>query len=126
MQGELISWKYLYKIKNFPYLAAEVCSLPYFLSDDFRFMCDYDKGAQKVKLMRTRDSELIGYLPKEALYRSESTDERMNTLEALSCVMIEGSEQVCTYNQQSGLYTEWPVKYGIAKNSEGTSQEEID
>ena len=100
MQGELIEWENPYKISNFPYLAAEVCSLPYFLSDDFQFMCDYDKGEQRVKLMLTKDSEQhICYLPKEALYKSESADERLHTLEALSCVMIEGSEKLCTYNQ---------------------------
>lgn len=119
MQGELIEWENLYKISNFPYLAAEVCSLPYFLSDDFQFMCDFDKGEQRVKLMSTKDSEHIGYLPEEALYKSESADERLHTLEALSCVMIEGSEKVCTYNQYSGLYTEWPVKNGRINNKQG-------
>ena len=72
-------------------------------------MCDYDYRQRRLRLLTTKTASLIRTLPEEALHRSENADERKNVLAALACVKVHGSDKVCTYNQQSGLYTEWPV-----------------
>ena len=72
-------------------------------------MCDYDYRQRRLRLLTTKTASLIRTLPPEALHRSENADERKNVLAALACVKVHGRDKVCTYNQQSGLYTEWPV-----------------
>ena len=79
-------------------MAADVCSLPYFLSDDFSFMCDYDYRQRRLRLLNTRTCSLIRTLPEEALHKNENADERKNMLSALACVKIVGHSKVCTYN----------------------------
>lgn len=97
--GELITWQLDYKISKFPYIASDVCSLPYFLSDDFHFMCDYDYRQRRLRLLTTKTASLIRTLPQEALHRSDNADERKNVLAALACVKVVGRDKVCTYNQ---------------------------
>ena len=63
-------------------------------------------------------------LPKDALKTSQSGDERKNTFEAFSCVMILGSSKVCTFNQENGLYTEWPVIKNVQEEQKSKEQED--
>ena len=103
-----------FRIDKFPFLANEVSSLPYFISDDFRFMCDYNSRSRRLRILKTDDSSVLGVLPLEALHKSKNEDQRDNMLQVFSCVKIErnecdGSHIVVTFNVETGLYTEWPV-----------------
>ena len=109
-EGSLITWKKAFDIPKFPFLAAEVSSLPFFISDDFNFLLMYDYRSRRIRLNHASDGSMIGQLPLEAVAISESNDERRNTREAYSCVAIEGHDKVITYNNQTGIVTEWPVE----------------
>lgn len=70
----------------------EVCSLPYFMSDDFEIMCDYNYHKRCLRILRTNDQcdqQVIGTLPELALYKSNYNDQKKNVLHALSCVKFE-------------------------------------
>ena len=73
--GELISWEKLHTLPNFPFYALEVSSLPYFISDDFELMCEFNSEEKKMQIVKTKPSdskdgsiEIVDELPKESLY----------------------------------------------------------
>ena len=106
---KLVKWHTEYKIRNFPFLALEVCSLPYFLSGDFKFMCDYDYSKKVMNVVKTENGELISSLPKSALAVTQNNFEKENVMEAFSSVAVRGNEKIETVNQDTGLKTIWPV-----------------
>ena len=63
--GELIEWKKDFRIAKFPFIAAEVCSLPFFLSDDFEFMCDYNYRRRNLRVLKTRTKDVKNQDEKE-------------------------------------------------------------
>ena len=66
-KGGLITWTLLYRIKkNFPFLATQLSSLPYFLSDDFSTMVDFDNSKKRLRLLCTETGNVIGHIPTEA------------------------------------------------------------
>ena len=40
--GELVCWDVYHTLPNFPFYALEVSSLPYYISDDFETMCEFN------------------------------------------------------------------------------------
>lgn len=81
-QGQLVDWVKAYDIPKFPFLAAEISSLPYFISDDFSFLVEYDYRGRRLRLNYTSDGTKIGELPQEAIFMGDSIDERRNAREA--------------------------------------------
>lgn len=70
------------------------------------------------------DPTLIDKIPKEALHFSQGNYDQEAIKEAFACVAIRGSECVVTYNTDSGLKTEWPIKQR-AKNEFGHSYDKL-
>ena len=52
-----------YEIEKFPFLAAQVCSIPYFISDDFGYLCMYDYRNRRMRIHHAKDNTLIADLP---------------------------------------------------------------
>ena len=90
-------------------------ALPYFLADDFSYFVDYDFANRELRVINSRDGNLIATLPKQAVNLPEGGDDRKREREIFSCVHISRerkakSEFVETYNRKTGILTEWPVK----------------
>ena len=111
-EGALINWQKAYEIEKFPFLAAQVCSIPYFISDDFGYLCMYDYRSRRMRVMNAKDNGLIAELPEGCLHVAKSHDERKNVRDAYSCVAITGraaDSKIVTYNKASGDWTEFNV-----------------
>ena len=105
-----------YEIEKFPFLAAQVCSIPYFISDDFGYLCMYDYRNRRMRIHHAKDNTLIADLPQGCIHKTDSHDERKNVRDAYSCVAITGrgdSEKIITYNKVSGDWTEFSVKKNV-------------
>ena len=109
----LISWKNPTMINKFPFLAAQVCSLPYWISSDFSFICDYNQQTKRMRVRETRNERKIGTLPREALHLSTGLGERACVRQAFACTNIVGKKAIETYNIETGLLTYWPLKPGV-------------
>lgn len=71
-----ISWTKSTLIPKFPFLAAQVSSLPYFISSDFKFICDFNYQTKRMRIRETESGNRIGTLPREALYLAHDLDQR--------------------------------------------------
>lgn len=101
--GELVCWSQIKTLPNFPFYALEVSSLPYFISDDFEKMCEFDSQKDQMRIVRTipREGEKveIGKLPTEALHIDTTSNfEKDKIKNAFACVAIRRSNEVWTYN----------------------------
>ena len=52
MKGELVTWELYHTLPNFPFYALEVSSLPYFISDDFETMCEFNKEEKRMYIVQ--------------------------------------------------------------------------
>ena len=91
MNGELVSWVPYHTLPNFPFYALEVSSLPYFISEDFETMCEFNQEEKRMHIVQFKTDpesndksnpksndmkkeskvlkkEIIGTLPEEALH----------------------------------------------------------
>ena len=72
--GELVSWERYHTLPNFPFYAQEVSSLPYFISDDFSIMCEFNSKEKKMQIVKTKPESskgkdsVVGVLPTESLH----------------------------------------------------------
>ena len=56
-------------------MAAQVCSLPYYLSSDFNFLFDYNYKTRCLRLRETLTGQKINSLPKDALMSAQNINE---------------------------------------------------
>ena len=117
-EGELVCWQHYHSLPNFPFYALEVSSLPYFISDDFEVMCEFNSEQKRMYIVKTKPESdkngkhIIRDLPVESIHLSEESNFEKDIIkEAFSCVAIRGSNEVVTYNTKSGLLTNWPIKW---------------
>ena len=91
-------------------MATEVSSLPYFISDDFSYLIEYDYRGKRLRLNHASDGSLIGELPREAISVSDTLDERRNARNAYTQVSIHSHTRVITYNKELNIRSVWPVE----------------
>jgi len=70
-----ISWTKSTLIPKFPFFAAQVSSLPYFISSDFKFMCNFNYQTKRMRVRETESGRTIGSLPREAIHMSSDLDQ---------------------------------------------------
>lgn len=125
--GDLVCWNRHHTLPNFPFYAAEVSSLPYFISDDFKTMCEFDSVSKVMLIVRTKpepgEDRIVGDLPSEALHIETDSPNIDVIKEAYACVAIRGSHEVITYNSKSCLMTTWPLIKVAKKDTEDESKQ---
>ena len=124
--NRLISWKKPTMIPRFPFLAAEVCTLPYWISSDFSFICDYNYQTKRMRVRETRTERKIGTLPRDALHQSTDLSERAAVRQAFACTNILSNKAIETYNIETGLLNYWPIKKGDQLNKDEETGEKED
>ncbi len=117
-QNKFISWQFKRRILRFPFLATDVCSLPYFISGDFKFICDYNYQKRRLRVREMETGQKVDSLPREALMVAKNINDQRAVKQAFSCMRFRDNQHVETYNQATGILSLWPISKRSEKEKE--------